>query len=87
MPRGRRNVENEPRGICVCGRPTIAIEDSGQTNRRMVCYRCRLPSIECKCVHVEKRYCERCGQEIGVQEPGDGVLFVPSLTKGHVCKG
>lgn len=83
MPRGRLNVENEPRGVCVCLRPTIAIEDAGQRNRRMVCILCRLPLAECKCVPATPEYCPKCGERTGLRTP-EGIFYQPG--RGHQCK-
>ena len=83
MPKGRRNVENVPRGICVCGGPTIAIEDEYQRNRRMVCLRCRKPSEACECSKAIPEFCPMCGERLGSR--ADGYFFQPSMTQGHVC--
>lgn len=86
MPKGRRNPENMPRGVCRCGGPTVAKwADELMRSYAYVCDRCQKPSSECACKPVETVCCEQCGEKIGVRAP-EGIMYVPSLTRGHVCR-
>ena len=87
MPRGMTNPENMPKGLCLCGRPTVATwADDRRRSYAYVCDGCKLASRDCKCEHTIPVYCEKCGEKIGDQEPNHGILYVPSLKEGHRCK-
>lgn len=86
MPKGMRNPENMPRGMCRCGGPTEAKwADERMRSYAYVCVRCQLPGRDCKCLPVEPIYCPDCGEKTGDRAP-EGMVFVPSLKVGHICK-
>ena len=87
MPKGIRNPENMPRGMCICGRPTIAEwADDMRCSHKYVCDGCRKASRECQCERVIDELCSKCGERIGVRDPNGGIVYLNSITRAHVCK-
>jgi hypothetical protein len=86
MPRGMKNPENMPRGIChACGAPTEAIWKERITHRiAYVCVPCQKPADECDCQKVTPVYCKDCGELTGHENKQRGWFFGPK--GGHVCK-
>lgn len=85
MPKGMRNPENMPRGMCRCGGPTVAKWATELMRSYVyVCDRCEKTSSDCACKPVVPVYCETCGEKVGSRAP-EGIFYGP---KGaHVCKG